>query len=238
MNYDPLETDRRLNPVAHDEFLLYPKHQKSPELLPAIDDSVEAAYRFELYKMTNRSNEKLSVVAYGLKAARDNHNVDIRDLDVVSDGTYSFDSIMNKCEWVNYDNGYPLPKKKDDWTPTSSTKDMMLNVLPHPVEDAALLRVYCKADVFGWDEWEYTKRYVECIWSITQTADTWDKYYPEAAVRYMPRWSEFIQHVGFCVMSPLDNSTALEKWRCGRACFDSEAFLAESDDDSLFDDAL
>lgn len=235
MKYDPLETDRRLNPVAHDEFLLYPKHRKSPVLLPAGDESIEAAYRFELYKMTNRTNEKLSVVAYGLRAAKDNHNHDIRDLGVLSDGTYSFDSIMNKCEWVNYDDGYPLPKKKEDWTTTSFIKDMMLNVLPHPGEDAALLRVYCKGDVFGWDEREYTKRYVECIWCITQTAESWDAYYPEAAVGYTPRWAQFITYNSYRVLSPRRHITALQSYRLVPAIVDLTTFLEESDDDSLLD---
>ena len=141
--------------------------RKSPELLPVGDESIEAAYRFELYKMTHRVNEKLSVVAYGLRAARDNHNVDIRDLDVVSNGTYSFDSIMNKCEWVDYDDGYPLPKRKEDWTPTSFIKDMMLNVLPHPVDDAALLRVYCRSDVFGLTSSSCWKKTCCCLYRKT-----------------------------------------------------------------------
>ena len=55
----------------------------------------------------------------------------------------------------------------------------------------------------------------------------------------MPRWSQFIQYVGFRVVTPLDNLTALEIWRLGRAGFDLEAFLvAESDDDSFFDEAV
>ena len=112
---------------------------------------------------------------------------------------------------------------------------MMINILPHPVEDAALLHIYCNSDVFGWDEWEYTKRYVECIWSINSSVEVWVEHYPDAAVSYMSRWSQFIQYGGFRVITPQENFTALEYRRMGPAFFDVDGFIEESDDDSLFD---